>query len=171
MPCAADDVSLSKLQLMYRQMNPAHWDEPTYLQGHQHVQWSHAKHDLRQGGKEASSYLEDPVNASADVGKGLHEGVKACLAHGVEGVSGCLGLLLCLLQLLHAAPLTFLHNRLQLITMPPGCLQMQNYTKSNDPDMQHVPPDVKPVQGVHPETDTAPAKPEYIQVFSLAQWP
>ena len=114
----------------------------SYLQGHQHVQWSHTKHDLMQGSKEAGSYLEDPVNASADVGKGLHEGVKARLTHSVEGVSGCLGLLLCLLQLLHAAPLTLLRNRLQLIIMSPGCLQMQNYTKSNGPEVQNVPPDV-----------------------------
>jgi len=115
----------------------------SYLQGHQHVQWSHTKHDLMQGSKEAGSYLEDPVNASADVGKGLHEGVKARLTHCVEGVSGCLGLLLCLLQLLHAAPLTLLHNRLQLIITPSVCLQMQNCTKSNDPELQYVPPDLR----------------------------
>ncbi len=102
----------------------------TYLRGHQHVQRSHAKHDLRQGGKEASSYLENPVNASTDVGEGLHEGVKARLSHRVEGVSGCLGLLLCLLQLLHAAPLTLLHNRLQLTFWCSGDYTLQHSSVS-----------------------------------------
>lgn len=52
--------------------------------------------------------LEDFVNAGTDVVEGLHEGVVARLAYGAEGMSCCLSLLLCRLQLLHAVTLPLL---------------------------------------------------------------